>query len=71
MIRRDSLVRLHPRLVNGSDYPLPAIDPVIRTGQLVEEGFLSARERPWINEIYDYNPITFDFVLKRRLRWRS
>jgi mannonate dehydratase len=57
--------------VNASDYPLPAIDPLIRTGLLVDEGYLDPEEREVINEIYDYNPVTFDFVLKRRLRWRS
>jgi mannonate dehydratase len=67
---RELLTRphLHARLVNGSDYPLPAIDPLIRTGQLVDLGFLDPAERPAINELYDYNPLTFDFVLKRRLR---
>ena len=59
---------LHPLLINGSDYPLPAIDPLIRTGLLVDEGYLDPAERVLINEVYDYNPLLFDFVLKRRLR---
>jgi mannonate dehydratase len=59
---------IHARLVNGSDYPLPAIDPLVRTGLLVDLGLLDAVEREAINELYDYNPLTFDFVLKRRLR---
>ncbi|MBX3466800.1 MAG: amidohydrolase family protein [Planctomycetes bacterium] len=59
---------VHGRLLNGSDYPLPAIDPLIRTGLLVEQGLLDAAERPAINELFAYNPLTFDFVLKRRLR---
>lgn len=59
---------LHRRLVNGSDYPLPAINIVIRTRELVREGFISAEERSYLNEIYDYNPLLFDFVLKRTLR---
>ena len=66
----DLLVRqeLHPRLANGSDYPLPAIDPLIRTGQLVDLELLDPAERPAINELFEYDPLTFDFVLKRRLR---
>ena len=32
---------------------------------------LDAAERPLINELYAYNPLTFDFVLKRRLRLRE
>jgi predicted TIM-barrel fold metal-dependent hydrolase len=59
---------LHARLVNGSDYPLPAINPLVRTGLLVDEGFLDPAEREPINEIYVQNPLLFDFVLKRRLK---
>lgn len=59
---------IHGRLLHGSDYPLPAIDPLVRTGLLVDLGLLDAAERPAINEIYAYNPLTFDFVVKRRLR---
>ena len=62
--RRD----LHSRLVNGSDYPLPAVNIVIRTSDLVSAGFITARERLLLNEIYDINPLLFDFVLKRTLR---
>lgn len=57
-----------PRLVNGSDYPLPAINILYRTGQLVKMGFISEEERDALNEIYQYNPILFNFVLKRTLR---
>jgi hypothetical protein len=59
---------LHTRLVNGSDYPLPAINVVISTGALVRGGYITRRERAGLNEIYDYNPLLFDFVLKRTLR---
>jgi predicted TIM-barrel fold metal-dependent hydrolase len=61
--RRD----LHDRLVNGSDYPLPAIGALIRTRSLVRAGFLTAEERLGLNEIFDSNPLLFDFVLKRTL----
>ena len=59
---------LHSRLVNGSDYPLPAVNSLIRTGKLMDAGFLSSEERDAINEIYSYNPLLFDFVLKRTLK---
>lgn len=62
------LRHLHSRLVNGSDYPLPAINVVIRTGKLESEGFISTKERKLLNEIYNYNPLLFDYVLKRTLR---
>ena len=59
---------LHPRLVNGSDYPLPAINALIRTRSLVSDGFITSEERSALNEIYDFNPLLFDFVLKRTMR---
>jgi len=60
--------QLHPRLVNGSDYPLPAINIVISTRKLVKSGYVTQDERGLLNEIYDYNPLLFDFVLKRTMR---
>lgn len=59
---------LHERLVNGSDYPLPAINVLIRTGSLRKQGYITSDERVWLNEIYDYNPLLFDFTLKRTIR---
>jgi predicted TIM-barrel fold metal-dependent hydrolase len=59
---------LHPRLVNGSDYPLPAINVLIRTRSLVKQGYITSEERALLNEIYDYNPLLFDFALKRSLK---
>lgn len=59
---------IHSRLINGSDYPLPAINIVIQTRSLVSSGHITPEEREGLNEIYDYNPLLFDFVLKRTLR---
>ena len=59
---------LHTRLVNGSDYPLPAINSLIWTRSFARSGFITAEERQALNEIYDYNPLLFDFVLKRTMR---
>lgn len=59
---------LHGRILNGSDYPLPAIDPLVRTGMLVDLGLLDPAERPLINEVFALNPLQFDFLVKRRLR---
>jgi predicted TIM-barrel fold metal-dependent hydrolase len=59
---------LHPRLVNGSDYPLPAVNALIHTRSLASNGFITSEERTAINEIYDFNPLLFDFVLKRTMR---
>lgn len=59
---------LHERLVNGSDYPLPAVNVLIRTRPLVKGGYLTSAEGKSLQEIYDYNPLLFDFVLKRTLK---
>jgi predicted TIM-barrel fold metal-dependent hydrolase len=65
MMRRKDL---HPRLVNGSDYPLPAVNIVIRTKKLQSLGMLTADERDALNELYDVDPIVFDYALKRTIR---
>jgi predicted TIM-barrel fold metal-dependent hydrolase len=59
---------LHHRLINGSDYPLPAINIVIQTRALVRHGLLTAAEREGLNEIYEYNPLIFDYAVKRTIR---
>ncbi|MBE8221585.1 MAG: amidohydrolase family protein [Bdellovibrionales bacterium] len=59
--------KFHHRLVNGSDYPLPAIDALYQTGQLVKLGYLTKKKAKLLDEIYKYNPLLFDFALKRNL----
>lgn len=55
----------HGRLVNGSDYPLPAIDPLFSTRLLKQRGYLSEADRRHCNALFRANPILFDLVLKR------
>jgi predicted TIM-barrel fold metal-dependent hydrolase len=62
---------LHRRLVNGSDYPLPAVNALIRTLELVSYGMITSEERSALNELYDFNPLVFDYVLKRTIRVRD
>jgi mannonate dehydratase len=62
---------IHDRLVNGSDHPLPAIDPLISLGRLERLGLLDPRDRSGLGEIFEHNPLLFDRVLKRRLRHRG
>ncbi len=62
---------LHPRLVNGSDYPLPAINPLVSTRWLERFGYLSKEDRLRCNEVYEANPLLYDFVVKRALAWRE
>jgi predicted TIM-barrel fold metal-dependent hydrolase len=59
---------LHHRLVNGSDYPLPAVNVLIRTGKFAEYGYIDEADRPALREIYHYNPLLFDFVVKRTVK---
>jgi hypothetical protein len=54
--------------VNGSDYPLPAVNVLIRTRPLVKYGYLTSGEADSLKEIYQYNPLLFDFVLKRAVK---
>ena len=58
----------HPRLLHGSDHPLPGLMPLYRTQRLVDAGLLDAAAAPLLDEIRAYNPLLFDFVLKRHLR---
>ncbi len=58
----------HNRLINGSDYPLPAINILYRTGQLEQLGFINEQEKKLLNQIYKFDPLIFDFVLKRTLK---
>ncbi|MGH8765531.1 MAG: amidohydrolase family protein, partial [Burkholderiales bacterium] len=72
--RADYLPRLieredwHPRLLNGSDYPLPGVMPLFSTRKLVSMGLLQESVAGLLREIRPHNPLLFDFVLKRHLR---
>lgn len=58
----------HTRLLNGSDYPLPAVMPLFSLQQLTAQRYLSAAQANVLSQIRRYNPLLFDFVLKRTLR---
>ncbi|MBI3938932.1 MAG: amidohydrolase, partial [Betaproteobacteria bacterium] len=57
----------HPRLLNGSDYPLPGIMPLYSVEHLVRLKLIAPRMAPVLSAIRQYNPLLFDFVLKRHL----
>ena len=59
---------IHHRLMNGSDYPLPAINILYRTSQLEDQGYLTEDEAEALDEIYKFNPLVFDLAMKRTLR---
>lgn len=57
----------HARLVYGSDYPLPGILPIFSPRGLAANGFLKQEEAVFLSELRGYNPLLFDFALKRLL----
>ena len=61
----------HPRLLNGSDYPLPGVMPLFSLRQLENLGLLATQHREPLTQIRKHNPLLFDFVLKRSLRSRG
>ncbi len=71
---RIALVRIlrsgewHPRLLNGSDYPLPGLMPIFSVDYLVSLGLLAPAAAPVLTEIRAHNALLFDFVTKRTLR---
>lgn len=65
LLERDDL---HGRLAYGSDYPLPAVDWLIRSHELADLGYFSTTEAELLDEIFGVHPLLFDLVLKRTLR---
>ncbi|CAM4096495.1 amidohydrolase family protein [Roseateles saccharophilus] len=61
----------HPRLLHGSDYPLPGIPAAIRLPALVGAGLLEATDAPALERLREHNPLLFDLALKRLARWRG
>lgn len=55
------------RLLNGSDYPLPGVVPLIDLRQLVSRALLQADMVEPLLALRQHNVLLFDFVLKRSL----
>ena len=58
----------HHRLINGSDYPLPGVMPLFSLQRYVAAGYLDAKQADILSQIRRYNPLLFDFLLKRTLK---
>jgi mannonate dehydratase len=58
---------LHPRLIHGSDYPIPAVDVLINTWQLWGNNMLRWEDRRPLAKLFNDNPLLGEFVLKRVL----
>lgn len=61
----------HHRLLNGSDYPLPGVMPLISPREFAARGMLDAAAVPVLDRVRQHNPLLFDFVLKRHLHSRG
>ncbi len=61
----------HPRLLHGSDYPLPGIPAAIRLPALVSAGLLNAADASLLETLREHNPLLFDLALKRLAQWRG
>lgn len=61
----------HPRLLQGSDYPMPGILPLVSPGTLADAGLLPADAVQDLTTLREHNPIYFDLVLKRNLNWQG
>jgi mannonate dehydratase len=61
----------HPRLLNGSDYPLPGVMPIFSVDYLASIGVLKAGLAEILKQIRAHNPLLFDFVLKRHVQWNN
>ena len=59
------------RLLHGSDYPVPGLMPLYSCRQLAAQGLIDDAAVPILTGIRRHNPILFDFVLKRQLRWQG
>lgn len=56
------------RLVNGSDYPLPAILPLTSPRALADDGWLDPALVEPLRALRGHDALSFDFALKRHLR---
>lgn len=61
----------HPRLLNGSDFPLPGVMPLFSIRRIAAMGLLDERKIDIIKRLRRYNPMLFDFVLKRSMRYKG
>lgn len=58
----------HSRLLNGSDYPLPGVMPLVTLDGLAGDGFITSAVAEALKRVREHNPLLFDFALKRQLR---
>ncbi|MFC1855964.1 hypothetical protein ACFL2A_05430, partial [Thermodesulfobacteriota bacterium] len=59
---------LQGKLLYGSDYPIPSISFLQPVDDLIKEKYLDPRLKEPLDEIFSYNPLVFDFVVKRNIK---
>jgi mannonate dehydratase len=57
-----------PRLLNGSDYPLPGVMPLFSSKELFRRDYITRAEAVVLAELRRHNPLLYDFVAKRTMR---
>jgi predicted TIM-barrel fold metal-dependent hydrolase len=59
---------IHDRLLFGTDYPVPSISLITLTSLFQYNGLITGDERKWLNIVYKYNVLLFDFCAKRTVK---
>jgi predicted TIM-barrel fold metal-dependent hydrolase len=59
---------IHDRLYFGTDYPVPCIGLITLTSVLQFYKLITNQERVWLNIVYKYNVLLFDFCAKRTVK---
>lgn len=58
----------HPRLLYGSDYPLPGVIPVTSLKLLQEKHYITSEQASVLATVRQHNSLLFDFILQRHLQ---
>ena len=58
----------HPRLINASDYPLPAVMPLFSLRKMLKLNYITKTQAQMLGAVRKYNALLFDLLLKRLLR---
>ena len=59
------------RLINGSDYPLPAVMPLFSMNKMVKHGYIDSKQAAVLSDIRRHNALLFDLVLKRQMQFNG
>jgi mannonate dehydratase len=61
----------HHRLLNGTDYPLPSVFPLINTKQLKALGLIDETAMLFLQDVKKHNALLFDFAAKRLISYNG